>query len=123
MAKAGQREQPVTQDLSRVIIAERSKRTDKDGHIFPPGAGSLSGYRHTFRKAFGRAVRTAGLDESVVTPHVMRHTAITRLVKAGVDLPTVQRISGHKTLSMVLRYSHVDGPHIDKAVEALRTLP
>ncbi len=34
----------------------------------------------------------------------MRHTAITRLVKAGVDLPTIQRISGHKTLAMVLRY-------------------
>jgi hypothetical protein len=54
----------------------------------------------------------------------MRHTAITRLVEAGVDLPTMQRISGHKTLAMVLRYAHVHGRHIDEAIRALgRTLP
>ncbi|WP_202944828.1 tyrosine-type recombinase/integrase [Nitrosospira multiformis] len=29
--------------------------------------------------------------------HTLRHTAITHLVQAGVDLPTVKRISGHKT--------------------------
>jgi len=66
----------------------------------------------------------ARLDPGTVTPHTMRHTAITRLVKAGVDLPTVQRISGHKTLAMVLRYSHVHDPHIDDAIAALgRTVP
>jgi len=46
----------------------------------------------------------------------MRHTAITALVKAGVDLPTIQRISGHKTLDMVLRYTHVHDEHIDDAI-------
>jgi len=29
-------------------------------------------------------------------------------VQSGVDLPTVKRISGHKTLAMVERYSHQD---------------
>jgi integrase len=54
----------------------------------------------------------------------MRHTAITALVKAGVDLPTIQRISGHKTLTMVLRYTHVHGDHIDRAIRAIgRTIP
>ena len=54
----------------------------------------------------------------------MRHTAITKLVKAGIDLPTIQRISGHKTLAMVLRYTHVHGPHIDEAMRVIgRGLP
>ena len=54
----------------------------------------------------------------------MRHTAITRLVQAGVDLPTIQRISGHMTLAMMLRYAHVSGAHVDRAVAALdRALP
>ena len=54
----------------------------------------------------------------------MRHTAITNLVKAGVDLPTIQKISGHKTLAMVLRYTHVHGRHIDEAIKAIgRTVP
>jgi site-specific recombinase XerD len=55
-----------------------------------------------------------------VTPHVMRHTAITKLVQAGVDLPTVQRVSGHKTLAMVLRYTHVHGRHIDDPIKGTR---
>ncbi len=51
----------------------------------------------------------------------MRHTAITALVQAGADLPTIQRISGHKTLSMVLRYVHLMGDHIDTAIAAIDT--
>jgi Phage integrase family len=75
-------------------------------------------------KPFRNAVRRAGLDPKIVTPHVMRHTAITKLVQAGVDLPTIQRISGHKTLAMVLRYTHVHGTHIDKAIAAIgRAVP
>ncbi|HBS52258.1 MAG TPA: integrase, partial [Coxiellaceae bacterium] len=31
----------------------------------------------------------------------------------------VQRISGHKTLQMVVRYSHQNGEHIKSAMDAL----
>ncbi|GAD60309.1 hypothetical protein MBEBAB_2559 [Brevundimonas abyssalis TAR-001] len=51
-----------------------------------------------FSKAFQRAVIAAGLNPKVYTPHVMRHTAITRLVEQGAPLATVQQISGHKTI-------------------------
>lgn len=51
--------------------------------------------------------------------HTLRNTAITHLVQAGVDLPTVQRISGHKTLQMVVRYSHQSGEHIRAAMTKL----
>jgi integrase len=75
-------------------------------------------------KPFRNAVVRAGLDPKIITPHVLRHTAITKLVQARVDLPTIQQISGHKTLAMVLRYTHVHGTHIDKAIAALgRTVP
>jgi site-specific recombinase XerD len=40
-------------------------------------------------------------------------------VQSGVDLPTVQRISGHKTLAMVARYSHQSGEHIAAAMDRL----
>ena len=75
-------------------------------------------------RPFQRAVERAGLDSKKVTPHVMRHTVITDLVTSGVDLPTIQKISGHKTPAMVLRYTHVHGNHIDRAVKAIgRGLP
>ncbi|MCZ6645337.1 MAG: tyrosine-type recombinase/integrase [SAR324 cluster bacterium] len=70
-------------------------------------------------KSFRRVVEQAGLDSKVVVRHTLRHTAITHLVQAGVDLPTVQRISGHKTLEMVVRYAHQNGEHIQAAMDKL----
>lgn len=40
-------------------------------------------------------------------------------MQAGVDLPTVQRISGHKTLAMVARYAHQNSAHIQGAMDKL----
>lgn len=51
--------------------------------------------------------------------HTLRHTAITHLVQAGIDLPTVKRISGHKTLAMVERYAHQNGAHLSAAMDKL----
>ncbi len=120
-AKAGQRVQPLTAELVSILEKEREQRReeDRDGWIFPsprPNATKI-GHRHRMDKPFRRAVTAAGMDPVAVTPHVMRHTAITRLVQAGVDLPTIQHISGHKTLSMVQRYTHVHGDHIDRAMQ------
>ena len=69
--------------------------------------------------AFLDAVVRAGLDPELVTPHVIRHTSITALVQSGVDLTTIQKISGHKTLAMVLRYTLMHGQHIDRPIEAI----
>ena len=51
----------------------------------------------------------------------MRHTAITQLVQGGADLPTIQKISGHKTLVALMRYVHIAGSHIDDAIAAIDT--
>ncbi|WP_412524163.1 tyrosine-type recombinase/integrase [Burkholderia sp. S-53] len=61
---------------------------------------------------------------SVISPsrqiirHTLRHSSITHLVQAGVDLVTVKRISGHKTLQMFERYAHAQGRHVADAVDA-----
>lgn len=59
------------------------------------------------------------MNPKEVVRHTLRHTAITHLVQAEIDLLTVQRISGHKTLQMVVRYSHQNGKHIQSAMDTL----
>ena len=66
-------------------------------------------------------VHDADLDPEMVIRHTLRHTVITHLVQAGVDLPTVQRISGHTDLRTVARYAHQSGAHIQEAMERLST--
>ena len=73
----------------------------------------------SFRTAFERAVRKAGLKD--MTFHDLRHTFASRLVMSGVDLPTVQALMGHKTIGMTLRYTHLTSEHKRQAVRALET--
>jgi integrase len=51
--------------------------------------------------------------------HTLRHTYISRMVMAGVDLVTVSRLAGHKTYAMTLRYSHLSPHHESNAAEAI----
>jgi site-specific recombinase XerD len=41
---------------------------------------------------------------------------------SGVDITTVSRLLGHKSLSMTLRYSHLAPSHMVKAVDVLDTV-
>lgn len=116
-AKAGARDQPITATLADYLAA---LRTLAPGAVWLfPAEDSASGHRVAIEKPFRRVVAAAGLNPQEITRHTLRHTAITHLVQSGVDLPTVQRISGHKTLSMVARYSHQSGEHIAAAMDRL----
>lgn len=117
-AKAGAREQPITKRLTEYLKGYLDGLPEKTQWLFSSPTAK-SGHIVDIRKAYRRVVSTAGLDPDVVLRHTMRHTAITHLVQAGVDLPTVKRISGHKTLAMVERYSHANGEHIGAAMDLL----
>ena len=118
-AKAGARAQPITATLADTLKRERAMRADQEGWIFPARARSARGHLKNFDRAFRRAVIEAGLDPKTVTPHVLRHTAIIKLVQSGADLITIMQISGHRSLRMVQRYAHVSAPHIDEVIAAL----
>lgn len=119
-AKAGAREQPITENL-RCFLESYIKTLDASQTWLFPSQASKTGHITDIRKPFIRVVEAAGLDPAKVVRHTLRHTAITHLVQSGVDLPTVKRISGHKTLIMVERYSHQNGEHIRAAMNKLES--
>ena len=117
-AKAGARTQPISADLAAFLKGYLDTLPEGAPWLFPSVAAN-EGHTVDVRKAFIRVVVGAGLDPKQVVRHTLRHTAITHLVQAGVDLPTVKRISGHKTMAMVERYSHQSGAHITAAMDKL----
>ncbi|MDR3415270.1 MAG: tyrosine-type recombinase/integrase [Nevskia sp.] len=119
-AKAGAREQPITDETAEFLEAYVQALPPGTPWLFP-SPGAKDGHAIDIRKPFIRVVVAAGLDPKVVVRHTLRHTAITHLVQAGVDLPTVKRVSGHKTLAMVERYSHQNGAHIQSAMDKLES--
>jgi integrase len=117
-AKAGSREQPITKYLAAFLKSYMATLPEETPWLFP-SPKSRTGHVADIRKAFRRAVMKAGLNPDQVVRHTLRHTAVTHLVQAGIDLPTVQRISGHKTLAMVAKYAHQNGDHIQAAMDKL----
>ena len=117
-AKAGMRPQPITAHLAEILMHYVRMAMSEQKWLFP-SEKSMTGHTVSIEKRFRRVVKAAGLNPKEIVRHTMRHTAITHLVQAGIDLPTVKRISGHKTLKMVERYSHQNGSHIEAAMDKL----
>ena len=60
----------------------------------------------TAQRIFYRAKRKSGITTGRGI-HTLRHCFATHLLEAGVDLPTIQRLLGHATLSTTTMYLHV----------------
>jgi integrase len=112
------RRQPLTRGITEILLKERAMAQDTDGWIFP-SARSKSGHVESMDSPFARCVRAAGMDDTVVVPHTMRHTAITRLAAMGADIKTIQEFSGHESLAMVLRYAHAQDHVVDNVLDRL----
>lgn len=85
---------------------------DRSARVFP--GLERTDLNREFRPALDRIGRRD------ITPHTLRHAFASSLVRAGVDLPTVQRLLGHSSLTTTMRYAcHAPRDAGQIAIEAL----
>jgi site-specific recombinase XerD len=101
-------------ELGECVARVRSA-TGLEQPLFPNSRGlpaSTSSVRAWIRRlaADGRIPRR-------VTPHMLRHTAATALLEAGVDTRFVQKLLGHQSIQTTQLYTHVS----DSALRAVLT--
>ena len=75
----------------------------------------------SLRSRVCKEVRLAGINEHI-TPHILRHTAATQLIDAGVDIRFVQRLLGHASLSTTEQYTRVSDRSLRRVLTQADTL-
>jgi site-specific recombinase XerD len=60
----------------------------------------------------------AGLDPTRYSPHKLRHTAATLMLKNGVDTRALQEVLGHSNLNTTQIYTHLDNAALHEAAMA-----
>ena len=98
--------------LHPVVIGELKAwpRREGDDRVF-------QGTPNTMSTNFGFHRKRMGLDGLVF--HSLRHTALSNLSEAGVDLAVLKGISGHKTTAVLMRYVHPSRESLKKAIQKL----
>ncbi len=97
------------------VVVEVLKRLARHGeYVFmEPGRRVLH-----LKRPFANACARAGLTD--VTLHTLRHSFVSHAMMAGLDPRTIAHIVGHKSLTMVMRYSHIAPAHATRAIERVR---
>lgn len=111
---------PIAQMALRRILAfnqERGFSVEPEAPVFPWKNHGFLPIRESERMV-QKLREKAGLTAKL-TPHTFRHHFASRLVAAGVDLPTVQNLLGHNRLSSTQIYTHTTEERRRNAVMTL----
>lgn len=74
------------------------------------------------QRAYTLAKRRAGITKPGGI-HALRHAFATHLLEAGVDLHTIQRLLGHKSITTTTRYWHLTHASLTTQAARLELLP
>lgn len=95
---------PIAQDLYDRLRAHGPRV----GRLFP----------HDCYQSFTNALERAGIQlPRGQRTHVLRHTFASHFMMNGGNLLTLQKILGHQSIQMTMRYAHLSPDHLSEAVQ------
>ena len=88
------------------------------GHVFTTLDGEPLGVRYVQRMVRRYAAK-AGIDKTV-TPHTLRHTFATDLLRATKNVRLVQKALGHSSLATTQIYTHIVDDELEDTMKSFR---
>jgi len=74
--------------------------------------------RNSIEEMVRRYANLAGIKKKV-TPHTLRHSFATTLIRKWADIRSVQSLLGHSSITTTQIYTHVDDKHLQKVHDLL----
>ncbi|MGC8546629.1 MAG: site-specific tyrosine recombinase/integron integrase [Thermoplasmata archaeon] len=99
----------------KIYIMEIKERRGKSEFLFPT-AKSRKISPVTVERIIRNLAKRAGINKKV-TPHVLRHTFATSLLRNGADIRIIQVLLGHASISTTQIYTHVDDGALRRSYE------
>jgi len=90
-------------------------------YLFPATNGKELAYT-AIEKCVKQACRKAGIEKSI-TPHKLRHTCATNLIRRGMPLIHISEFLGHKNINTTQIYAHIESRDVEQAVHSTHIKP
>lgn len=108
------REIPIPSDLERLFLIYKNKyMKNEDERIFKCEYG-------TYLDIITKSCKKCNLEH--INLHAFRHTYITNLIRKGVPLPVVEKVSGDTQETILKTYSHLFEDDIFKVLDVMEHL-
>ena len=113
----------IRQIVARILALRASSPptglAHSEGLLLLPRACSHDALYQTLLPALADAAKRAGCS-SPVTPHRLRHTFATEMLRLGVSLPALMQLLGHTDIRMTMRYLEVTQQDLQREFHAAR---
>jgi len=122
------RDIPISDELNRILILIHNGGPpdnviyffNPDDYIFKNSKGCI--YNKNFISAkFKALLRQLNINEKYHF-HCLRHTYITNLIKAGVNINYVKEIAGHSVIETTMNYIHLSTNDLKNAVKSVKII-
>lgn len=117
--KAGARQIPMTEEVEQSIMRVLAKRKPKiepiidgyTGFVFLNNRGTplnTTSYYHRIKTILKRYNNNNDLKIEQLTPHILRHTFCSKMIRQGMNPKVLQIIMGHEDISITMNlYTHL----------------
>lgn len=105
-----------TEIKTYINIRDRMKIDSKNTDILFINRYGRKLTRSMIFKIIKDASKSIGLEKKI-SPHTLRHSFATHLLKNGADLRTIQLILGHESITTTEIYTHLDTFHLEEVLK------